>query len=77
MATCDTCGNEYDRCMTVTMGNSTGTFDSFECAVHLMAPRCGHCDCRILGHGVEADGTVYCCANCARRAGHEVLTDRA
>lgn len=77
MATCDTCGNDYDKTFTITRGDERGTFDSFECAVHAMAPRCAHCDCRILGHGVEADGAIYCCAHCARHAGERELVDRA
>lgn len=40
MATCDVCGNEYANSFTVTQGAVTGTFDSFECAIHAMAPRC-------------------------------------
>ncbi len=77
MATCDTCGNEYDRTFTVTKGTESGTFDSFECAIHAMAPACGHCGCRILGHGVEAGGNTYCCAHCARQSGHDGVTDRS
>ena len=51
------------------------TFDSFECAIHAMAPTCAHCGCKIVGHGVEATGAVYCCAHCA---GHKSgLKDRA
>jgi hypothetical protein len=26
-----------------------------------------HCQCRIVGRGVEANGTMYCCAHCARQ----------
>jgi Rieske Fe-S protein len=66
VATCDTCGNEYDKTFTITRGEESGTFDSFECAVHAMAPTCSHCGCRILGHGVEVNGTMFCCAHCAR-----------
>ncbi|GAA4419412.1 hypothetical protein GCM10023169_10050 [Georgenia halophila] len=77
MATCDTCGNEYDKTFTITRGTESGTFDSFECAVHAMAPTCEHCGCRILGHGVEADGAIYCCANCARESGAPELIDRS
>jgi hypothetical protein len=33
--------------------------------------------CRILGHGVQADGKIYCCAHCARHAGEEKVRDRA
>jgi len=77
MATCDTCGNTYDKTFTITRGGETRTFDSFECAVHAMAPSCAHCGCRILGHGVEADEQIYCCAHCARESGHDQVADRA
>jgi phage terminase large subunit GpA-like protein len=77
MARCDHCGNEYDKSFTVTMGDSTHTFDSFECAIHVLAPICSHCSCRIIGHGVEtASGRYFCCANCAERAGVAGLRDR-
>jgi hypothetical protein len=77
MARCDHCGNEYDKSFSITMAGRTHTFDSFECAVHMLAPRCDHCDCTILGHGVESDGSYYCCAHCARSAGEAGLRDRA
>lgn len=77
MATCDTCGNSYDKTFTVTTHDRTGVFDSFECAAHALAPRCAHCEVTILGHGVESDGTMYCCAHCARRNDDTQLVDRA
>ena len=40
MAKCDTCGNDYDKAFTVTMAGQTQTFDSFECAIHALAPAC-------------------------------------
>lgn len=76
MAVCDTCGNAYDKAFTLTQGDRSGTFDSFECAIHAMAPSCAHCGCRILGHGVENDVGIYCCASCARETGEQELTDR-
>jgi hypothetical protein len=54
-----------------------GTFDRFECAAQAMAPSCAHCGCRILGHGVEVSGTIYCCAHCAERASAQGVSDRA
>jgi hypothetical protein len=77
MAKCDVCGNDYDKAFTVTMAGRTQTFDSFECAVHALAPVCGHCGCKIVGHGVEHQEAVYCCVNCARQAGIKGLKDRA
>lgn len=77
MPTCDTCGNAYDKTFTVIAGEVTGTYDSFECAVQAMAPRCAHCACQILGHGVESDDAIFCCAHCARATGEHELVDRA
>jgi hypothetical protein len=62
MATCAVCGNDYGKAFTVTMGGRTQTFDSFECAIHALAPHCEHCGCKVVGHGVEHNGAVYCCA---------------
>jgi hypothetical protein len=77
MATCEVCGNDYDKAFEVVRGGESHTFDSFECAIHALAPTCDHCDCRIVGHGVEANGAIYCCAHCASQAGVEGVADRA
>lgn len=76
MSKCEVCGNDYDKAFTVTAGGAEHTFDSFECAIHALAPTCSHCGCRVVGHGVEAGGATYCCANCARHAGVGGLADR-
>jgi hypothetical protein len=77
MARCEVCGNDYDKSFEVRAGGSSHTFDSFECAIHRLAPQCAHCGCRIVGHGVEAGGQMYCCANCARHSGVRGVADRA
>jgi hypothetical protein len=67
MATCEVCGNDYWRTFEVQMSDGKRhTFDSFECAIHRLAPPCEDCGCKIVGHGVEVSGRLYCCANCAR-----------
>jgi hypothetical protein len=76
MARCELCGNDYDKAFQVISGGKTHTFDSFECAIHVLAPTCAHCKCHIIGHGVEANGTIYCCAHCAKHAGVRELVDR-
>ena len=38
MAKCEVCGNDYDKSFTVTMKGTAHTFDSFECAIHALAP---------------------------------------
>lgn len=77
MARCEVCGNEYDKSFTITSGGAQHVFDSFECAIQALAPRCAHCQCRVIGHGVEAASAIYCCANCARQAGVAAVADRA
>lgn len=78
MAKCETCGNDYDKTFTVTMSDgSTHAFDSFECAIHALAPSCAHCGCRVIGHGVEGNSQFFCCAHCAHHAGVQGVDDRA
>lgn len=77
MPICETCGNDYDKAFQVVMHGKSRTFDSFECAIHLLAPTCAHCGCRVIGHGVESDGTFYCCAHCAKHQGVKGVDDRS
>lgn len=74
---CDVCGNDYDKTFQITRAGKTMTFDSFECAIHALAPVCPHCGCRVVGHGVEAAEQIFCCAHCAKESGHAELRDRA
>jgi hypothetical protein len=77
MARCDVCGNDYDKSFTVTpIRGEAKTFDSFECAIHALAPTCSHCGIKIVGHGVEKDGQFYCCVHCASQEGVKGLKDR-
>jgi hypothetical protein len=77
MAQCDVCGNDYDKTFQITQQGRTLNFDSFECAIQAMAPTCAHCNCRIVGHGVEEGGKIYCCAHCAKQHGAAAVRDRA
>jgi hypothetical protein len=76
MGICEVCGNDYDRSFEVREQGATHVFDSFECAISALAPQCHHCGCRIIGHGMEANGSYYCCAHCARQSGEQGLKDR-
>ncbi len=76
MAQCEMCGNDYDKAFEVVMDGTSHTFDCFECAIHALAPVCEHCECRIIGHGVEAQGRMFCCAHCAQEAGVTAIHDR-
>ena len=60
MAKCEACGNDYDKAFQGVKNGKTHTFDSFEGAIHALAPTCDHCGIRIVGHGLEKAGTFYC-----------------
>jgi hypothetical protein len=77
LATGEICGNDYDKAFTLTTHDGERhTFDSFECAIQAVAPTCGHCGCRIVGHGMEANGEFFCCAHCAGHRGVQHMQDR-
>lgn len=77
MNPCECCGNTYDKAFEVSIGGTTHTFDSFQCAIQVLAPRCLHCKVPIIGQGMEARGQYYCCAHCARQHGIQEVADRA
>jgi nitrite reductase/ring-hydroxylating ferredoxin subunit len=75
MTICHTCGNDYQKTFRVIKDGSTYEFDSFECAIHALAPQCEHCGCRVIGHGVQSDTDIFCSAHCASAAGVTGLMD--
>lgn len=77
MTVCEVCGNDYDKAFQVTIAGQTRTFDSFECAIHALAPTCAQCGVRVTGHGHEQAGRIFCCAHCAKQAGATEMRDRA
>ncbi len=76
MGRCVVCENFYDKSFEVVMDGKSYTFDSFECAIHQLAPACDHCGLRIMGHGVESNDRMFCCAHCARTKGVRGVSDR-
>ena len=76
MARCELCGNDYDKAFEVIAAGTRHVFDSFECAIQALAPRCAHCGCAIIGHGVENDEEMFCCAHCAKAVGVAGAKDR-
>src|SRR6202047_4933618 len=77
MAKCEICGNDYDRALEIIVEGESHVFDSFECAIQGLAPTCPHCGCRVIGHGGEQKGQIFCCVHCARAAGPTELRDHA
>lgn len=76
MPRCEVCGNDYDKTFEIERNGIVHSFDCFECAIQALAPVCGHCGCRVIGHGVEVKGRIFCCASCAAREGIHGFTDR-
>jgi hypothetical protein len=74
---CETCGNDYDKSFQVIAAGQSHVFDSFECAIHALAPTCAHCGIRIVGHGLEKANRIFCCDHCAEMEGVTELRDRA
>ena len=77
MPRCDVCGNEYANTMSIDAWGRRHTFDCFECAIFALAPRCASCGVPVVGHGVEAEEQIFCCAHCASRQGLHEVRDRA
>ena len=75
MAQCEVCGNDYYLAFEVITAGERHIFDSFECAIHRLAPICAHCGCKVIGHGVEANATFFCCAHCAKQKGVKGVDD--
>jgi hypothetical protein len=75
MERCDRCGNAYHKNFKIIKNNKTYTFDSFECAIAMLAPVCESCGTQIIGHGLESGDEYFCCAGCARNKGITELQD--
>lgn len=75
MGRCEVCGNDYDLAFEVVTAGVQHTFDCFECAIHALAPVCEHCGCKMIGHGVEANGRFFCCGHCAQAEGNRAIVD--
>jgi hypothetical protein len=65
MVRCEACGNCDEHAFEVVLEGQRHFFDCFECAITVLAPRCGNCASKIIGHAVEVDGACYCCDRCA------------
>lgn len=76
MERCVVCGNAYEKAFRVVLADgSSAVFDSFECAIQALAPRCSHCRCRIIGHGVDRGAVIFCCDHCARAASSDAVDE--
>ncbi len=70
MSYCAVCGGESDRVFSIaTAAGHVYTFDTFECAIDRLAPRCACCGIRIIGHGIAKQKSIFCGSHCAQYLG--------
>jgi hypothetical protein len=62
---CEVCGESREQCFEVHLGGQKHVFDSFECAMRGLMPKCALCGCLILGPGVQDENISYCSHLCA------------
>lgn len=62
---CINCGFNIEKDYILYVNGTEFTFDSFECAVNFVAPRCASCNTVIMGKGVQTHGSVYCSSTCS------------
>lgn len=67
---CINCGVNIEKDYILFINGAEFTFDSFECAINFVAPRCAHCNTVVLGRGILSEGETYCCGHCSHSIHH-------
>lgn len=62
---CENCGQLHDKPFVLIKDGKEHTFDSFECAIDFIAPRCFHCNKLVIGREIHQDGEIYCSPDCS------------
>jgi hypothetical protein len=62
---CEVCGKSEDECFEVHLGGERHIFDSFECTIRGLLPKCPRCGGLILGSGIQVGDLTYCSYACA------------
>ena len=62
---CEVCGKDQERCFEVHLGGERHVFDSFECAIRGLMPKCSSCGSMLLGPGLLFENMHYCSYSCA------------
>lgn len=63
---CDNCGINIEKDYILYINGTEYTFDSFECAINFVAPRCSNCNSVVMGRGIKAAGEVFCSTSCSQ-----------
>jgi hypothetical protein len=63
-SSCEVCGKNEECCFEVHLGGEIHVFDSFECAISGLMPRCSKCGSILLSPGIQFQGMLYCSYAC-------------
>lgn len=72
-ARCVNCGFNIEKDYILFINGTEFTFDSFECAVNFVAPRCANCNSIIMGRGIQQSGDMFCCSTCSKEGIHSAV----
>jgi hypothetical protein len=64
---CLNCGSSIEKDYILFINGAEYSFDSFECAVNFVAPRCSHCQSVIFGTGLKDAGVMFCNTTCSEK----------
>ena len=63
---CMNCGLNIEKDYILYINGTEFTFDSFECAINFVAPRCNHCNSIIIGRGIKHLDEIFCSFDCSK-----------
>lgn len=67
---CMNCGFNIEKDYILFINGTEFTFDSFECAINFVAPRCSNCSTIVIGKGVRNGEDIYCSDSCLTSEKH-------
>lgn len=72
-ARCLNCGSNIEKDYILFINGTEFTFDSFECAVNFVAPRCAHCNSVVMGQGITLSDQTFCSPQCSKEANYQTV----
>lgn len=72
-ARCINCGLNIEKDYILFINGKEFIFDSFECAINFVAPRCAHCNSVIVSREIRHSDEIFCSASCSEEANHSSI----
>ncbi|MFA6237893.1 MAG: hypothetical protein WC635_11235 [Bacteriovorax sp.] len=67
---CMNCGVNIEKDYILFINGTEFTFDSFECAINFVAPRCANCNTIVMSRGLRSGEEVFCSDSCLNSEQH-------